>query len=372
MRRSLVKKLIFIPLLAGIIYLLVLLFRAMVPEPPLLEIEQARVAIAAARDHNSVIYSPKTFREARSYYDSAMISWRSENERFILFRDYEKARAFAAIANKKAIEATKTTIAKSNSLKTNLEGEIRRLNGEITSFEKIFQSMPIPQDIRKKHARGKLLLKEAEIDFKKENYVSGNVKITEANEYISNAYSLARKNLEEYFKDYSKWQDWAVSTITDSRRTGAYAIVIEKIPPRLHLYQGGKKKYTFDAEFGSNWIGDKKRRGDLATPEGEYKVTKKLSRGATKYHKALMINFPNKQDIEEFNSRLKNGQIPEDSRIGDLIEIHGDGGRGGNWTQGCVALKNDDMDVLFKYVSIGTPVTIIGSTSSLGDFLSAR
>jgi L,D-peptidoglycan transpeptidase YkuD (ErfK/YbiS/YcfS/YnhG family) len=371
-RRSLVKKLIFILLVAVAVYLLVLLFRALVPEPPVREIEQARVAIATARNHNSVIYSPKIFREARSYYDSAMISWRNENDRFILFRDYEKAREFAAIANKKALEATRATIAKSNSLKTNLASEIKRLKGEVASFETIFQTLPIPQDVRKKHAKGKLLLKEAEIDLKKENFVSGNVKITEANEYITDAYSLARKKLEEYFRSYPDWQDWAVSTITDSRRTGSYAIVVEKIPPRLHLYQGGKKKYTFDAEFGSNWIGDKKRRGDMATPEGKYKVTKKLSRGSTKYHKALMINYPNKQDVEDFNAMLKRGQLPADAGIGDLIEIHGDGGKGGNWTQGCVALKNSDMDLLFKYVSIGTPVTIIGSTSTLKEFLSSK
>jgi hypothetical protein len=372
MRRSLVKKLIYILLAAVAVYLLVLLFRALVPEPPVREIEQARVAIATARNHNSVIYSPKIFREARSYYDSAMISWRSENERFILFRDYEKASEFATIANKKALEATRATIAKSNSLKANLASEIKRLKGEMVSFEKIFQSMPIPQDVKKKHARGKLLVKEAEIDLKKENFVSGNVKITEANEYISDAYSLARKKLEEYFKSYPDWQDWAISTITESRRAGSYAILVEKIPPRLHLYQGGKKKYTFEAEFGSNWIGDKKSRGDMATPEGKYQVTKKLSKSSTKYHKALMINYPNKQDVEEFNTRIKNGQIPADSRIGDLIEIHGDGGKGGNWTQGCVALKNSDMDQLFKYVSTGTPVTIIGSTSTLEEFLSSR
>jgi len=372
MRRSLIKKLIYILLAAVAVYLLVLLFKSLVPEPPFQEIEQAREAIAVARDHNSVIYSPKIFREAQSYYDSAMISWRNENDRFILFRDYEKASEFAAIANKKALEATRTTIAKSKSLKTNLESEIKRLKGEMASFEKIFQSMPIPQDVKKKHARGKLLLKEAEIDLNKDNLVSGNVKITEANEYISDAYTMARKKLEDYFRNYPDWQDWAVSTITESRRAGTYAILVEKIPPRLHLYQGGKKKYTFDAEFGSNWIGDKKSRGDMATPEGKYQVTKKLSKSSTKYHKALMINYPNKLDVEEFNTRIKRGQIPADSRIGDLIEIHGDGGKGGNWTQGCVALKNSDMDQLFKYVSIGTPVTIIGSTSTLEEFLSSR
>jgi hypothetical protein len=371
-RRSLVKKLIYTLLVGVAVFLLVLLFKSLVPEPPILELEQAREAIAVARDHNSVIYSPKIFREARSYYDSAMISWRGENERFILFRDYEDARTFAAIANKKAIEATRTTIAKSNSLKTNLASEINRLKGEMASFEKIFQSIPIPQDVKKKHAKGKLLLKEAEIDLNKENFVSGNVKITEANEYISGAYSLAHKKLQDYFQSYSDWQEWAVGTITESRRTGSYAILIEKIPARCHLYQGGKKKYTFEVEFGRNWIGDKKSRGDMATPEGKYKVTKKLSKGSTRYHKALMINYPNKEDVEEFNTMLQRGQIAEDSRIGDLIEIHGEGGKGGNWTQGCVALKNSDMDLLFKYVSTGTPVTIIGSTSTLEEFLSSR
>jgi lipoprotein-anchoring transpeptidase ErfK/SrfK len=85
-----------------------------------------------------------------------------------------------------------------------------------------------------------------------------------------------------------------------------------------------------------------------------------------------MINYPNKQDVEDFNAMLKLGQLPADAGIGDLIEIHGDGGKGGNWTQGCVALKNSDIDLLYKYVSIGTPVTIIGSTSTLKEFLSSK
>jgi len=220
--------------------------------------------------------------------------------------------------------------------------------------------------------RGKLLIKEATIDFRKERYVDGNVKITEANEYISGTYNLARKTLEDYFKHYDSWQEWADGTISESRRSGGYAILVEKIPAQLHLYHAGKKKYTFEAEFGSNWLGDKKSRGDMATPEGKYTVTKKLSGGSTKYHKALLINYPNKTDVQEFNERIRNGQLRADASIGDLIEIHGDGGKGGNWTQGCVALKNSDMDVLFKYVSKGTPVTIIGSTLTLEEFFKSR
>src|SRR5512133_2059982 len=112
MRRSLVKNLSFLIFTAIIIAAITWLFFALIPEPPLSEMESAQKAIANARDHNSVIYSAKTFREARSYYDSAMISWKTENKRFILFRDYERARMFASVSQKKAAEATKTTIAK--------------------------------------------------------------------------------------------------------------------------------------------------------------------------------------------------------------------------------------------------------------------
>jgi hypothetical protein len=344
----------------------------MVPEPPQPEVELARVAIARARDLEAEVYSPKLFREAKNNYDSAMAAWRTQNDRFILLRDYERVVYFSDLALRKAEDAAKNTITRSKSLKENLESEMTRLNREMSLFEKIFLSMPLPQDVKKKHARGKLLIKEAEIDFQKEKYVNGNVKITEANEYISGTYNLARKNLEEYFKNYPDWQDWAEETIAESRKTNSYAILVEKIPPVLHLYHGGKKKYTFEAEFGSNWLGDKKSRGDMATPEGKYFVTKKLSGGSTKYHKALMINYPNKIDVQEFNERIRNGQLPADASIGDLIELHGDGGKGGNWTQGCVALKNSDMDMLFKYVSKGTPVTIIGSTLTLEEFFSSR
>ena len=116
--------------------------------------------------------------------------------------------------------------------------------------------------------------------------------------------------------------------------------------------------------MGPNWIGTKKYRGDKATPEGKYHVTKKKSRRQTKYYKALLINYPNDDDKVRYDANIKNGSIPKRG-IGDLIEIHGDGGRGINWTDGCVALTNSDMDRLYELVSTGTPVTIVGSLRSL-------
>ena len=44
-----------------------------------------------------------------------------------------------------------------------------------------------------------------------------------------------------------------------------------------------------------------------------------------------MINYPNEEDLKEFQSKIRSGSLPSNSKIGGLIEIHGEGGRGGNW-----------------------------------------
>ncbi|MDF1559128.1 MAG: L,D-transpeptidase family protein [Bacteroidales bacterium] len=371
-KRSLLGMFFYLAVAAAVIYLAVLLFRAMIPEAPQQEVERARAAIAAARDREAEVYSPRSFREARNSYDSAMTEWQRENERFILLRDYNLVISYASTAEKKAGEALRSTITRSGNLKTTLGIEISRMKKEMASFEKFFMSVPLPDNVKKKHARGKLLLREAEVDLQNERFVNGHIRITEAKEYITGAYNLARDKLEAYYSGYHDWQEWAASTVEESRRKKSYAIIVEKIPPLCHLYQGGKKKYTFEAEFGRNWMGDKMSSGDLATPEGKYMVTKKLSGRSTKYHKALMINYPNKLDIQEFNERIRTGQLPPHARIGDMIEIHGEGGKGVHWTEGCVALRNADMDLVFKYASNGTPVTIIGSSLTLEEFYETR
>ena len=53
---------------------------------------------------------------------------------------------------------------------------------------------------------------------------------------------------------------------------------------------------------------------------------------------------------------------------GNLIEIHGEGGRAKDWTRGCVAVSNEHMDRLFQRVRVGTPVTIVGGRGEGGVF----
>ncbi|MBS1445609.1 MAG: L,D-transpeptidase [Odoribacter sp.] len=61
----------------------------------------------------------------------------------------------------------------------------------------------------------------------------------------------------------------------------------------------------------------------------------------------------------------RRGKIAAEIGIGGLIEIHGKGGRGTYWTNGCVALANEDMNLLYSLARKGTPILIIGSSISL-------
>lgn len=114
------------------------------------------------------------------------------------------------------------------------------------------------------------------------------------------------------------------------------------------------------------------QRGDKATPEGRYSVTVKKSGRNTIYYKALLINFPNKQDLKRFNALKASGKLPRNANIGGLIEIHGGGGKGIDWTDGCVALDNRDMDIVYSLCSVGTQIAIVGSLSPLEKILDSQ
>ena len=108
-------------------------------------------------------------------------------------------------------------------------------------------------------------------------------------------------------------------------------------------------------------MGPKRHEGDLSTPEGRYHVLRKRGPGQTIYYRALELDYPNADDRRRFAEARRTGTLPTDARIGGLIEIHGEGGRGADWTRGCIALTNADMDRLFAAVPAGAPVTIVGA-----------
>ncbi|HEY7820719.1 MAG TPA: L,D-transpeptidase family protein, partial [Vicinamibacteria bacterium] len=129
-----------------------------------------------------------------------------------------------------------------------------------------------------------------------------------------------------------KWREWARSGIQEARRTGKPALIVDKRAQMAVLWTRNGPARGFEVELGFNGLERKLRSGDGATPEGLYRVLKKKGRGNTKYYKALLLDYPNAEDKRRFREAKANGELEKGIGIGSLIEVHGDGGRGTNWT----------------------------------------
>lgn len=156
------------------------------------------------------------------------------------------------------------------------------------------------------------------------------------------------------------WRSWAETTIAATRH-GPPALLIDKLERRLDVYSGGRRVASFPVELGSRGLERKLHAGDRATPEGTYRVVQVKSGAQTRYYKALLLDYPNGEDLARYREGRRRGEVPRHAGAGGLIEIHGHGGQGRDWTDGCVALTDADMDALFRHVHKGTRVTIVGT-----------
>jgi len=256
--------------------LTILLLIRFTPQPPIGEMEYAREILSMAGTNRADTYSKKLFTQAKIYYDSAMVNWQKENKRFLYFRDYEKVVMFAELSAKKASHAAENSITSTSNLKIKLKQKIDSLNDLISEINELFTTYPLTSEMRNRISKGKLILKEAEIAYKKGQYLQANRKITDSEYLLTASYENASANLKNYFRSYSVWKQWVDKTINESKKNHDYSIIIDKFSRKCFVYLNGTKKYEFDAELGKNWVGDKKVKGDKATPEGMYKITKKI------------------------------------------------------------------------------------------------
>ena len=147
-------------------------------------------------------------------------------------------------------------------------------------------------------------------------------------------------------------------------------IEIHKSKKTLYLFEGDKLWRAYPVLIGQNPKDDKVRRGDACTPEGKFYICQKNPH--SKYHLSLALSYPN---IEHAERGLREGLIdgrqydtivrsitqgripPANTALGGDIFIHGDG-EFWQWTYGCVALRNKDIDELFRVIKVGTEVII--------------
>jgi hypothetical protein len=340
--------------------------------PPVYEMEKARQNIFQAWNSGADQNTFDLLKLSESYYDSAMLCWQNENKKIIFTRDYNRIRKYASLSAEYADKARNRTIAQNSGQKIKLREKLENLKKEIDDFSSVYNRIPLPQSVNTEYSKGIFYYTEAVQHFNKGEPILCEKKIVDSGISIYNSYRKTIAYLREYFGKYQEWQQWTWNTIDSSIAKQSSAIIIDKFSRDLYIYQNGIQVKNYKIELGPNWIGDKRQEGDMATPEGFYIVKEKLDSRKTKFYKALLINYPNETDLENFNQEKQNGTIHASARIGGAIEIHGSGGEGGDWTNGCIALKNSDMDTVFAYSSPGTMVTIVGSLKPLDDILKER
>jgi murein L,D-transpeptidase YafK len=140
-------------------------------------------------------------------------------------------------------------------------------------------------------------------------------------------------------------------------RTVADRIVVEKAARTLSLYRGGRLLKTYKIALGPNPTGHKQQEGDGRTPEGTYTIDSRKRNSA--FHRALHISYPNAEDRRRARRR---GVSP-----GGDIMIHGlPNGLGAigkkhvlrDWTEGCIAVTNEEIEEIWRVVPNGTPIEI--------------
>ena len=338
-------------------------------KPPIAEFDSCQLILGKAKRANADVYSPEYYRAAEKKYQAALIEWKIQNEKIFFARNFTKAKGLIVTALLKAQEANSSSGANKNTLKMKYLNEIELLKRKLDNYHDVFIHLPLKVNVRKNYEFGKLSLEQGLNAFGKGDIMLATKRLNEGKMRISVADKEVNAILKEYFTEFAKWQNLFATTIRISAQNNSYAFIVDKIKHKGYLYYDGKLSKEYDVEFGRNWIGDKHYAGDKATPEGMYKIIKKKPHGDSGYHKALLINYPNEEDYANFNSKKRQGQLSRNSQIGGLIEIHGDGGKGDDWTSGCIALRNSDIDELFSRVSVGTPVTIVGSMTTLSELL---
>ena len=137
------------------------------------------------------------------------------------------------------------------------------------------------------------------------------------------------------------------------------SIIVSKTKREMYLYKGDEKLYTFRVSLGKHPKGNKIKQGDYRTPIGSYSITRKSCN--PNYYRMIYISYPNAADRKAARER--------GVAVGSGITIHAQpfwnkNGKGDeytlahDWTNGCIALSNSSMNILWYSLKKGTPIII--------------
>ncbi len=161
----------------------------------------------------------------------------------------------------------------------------------------------------------------------------------------------------------------------------AVEIVLSRSQHKLMVKKNGQTLRSYKVALGSGGSTSKLREGDYKTPSGQYRITN--VRESDKFHLFIQLNYPNMADATKalrsnvisrkqyrdiLDAHVYGLQPPQNTALGGAIGIHGIGletnekiqiHQNIDWTRGCIALRNQEIEELSQLISKGTPVSIV-------------
>lgn len=152
---------------------------------------------------------------------------------------------------------------------------------------------------------------------------------------------------------FASWPFLFAQNASDS----ADRVVVHKRERKLVLLSQGKELRSYKVALGGEPIGPKTRQGDHRTPEGLYILDSRNPN--SHFYKAFHISYPNAKDIAAAKKLgvspggdiMLHGLPKEYAWVGKAHALH-------DWTDGCVAVTDEEMDEIWKLVRVGTPIEI--------------
>lgn len=306
------------------------------------------------------VYAGSGFGSYVERLSRAEAAVRAEGERFRWLRNYEpSANELKAVISMGESLKDELRRAKDNRA-ANIKSRENALRREIARHRNISESIGGLGGMRKNLAQAGTLLDESMVWLARHDLDRSEDRIEKAETFLQKARLAIQTSMARYIDSaqIAAWRKMKNEAISLSRDSGREVIVIEKLERTLDLYRGGKHVKSYRVGLGKKGFSDKLHSGDRATPEGHYQIVKKNPN--SKFYKALLINYPNEEDIARYRAASRKGNVPRYAGIGGLVEIHGGGST--SLTDGCISMDNSDINELYALIKLNTPVTIVGTT----------
>ena len=151
------------------------------------------------------------------------------------------------------------------------------------------------------------------------------------------------------------WQAFSASPPPLPASAASDKVLVLKSQRKLYLMQGGKILKRYKVSLGGHPVGPKIREGDRKTPEGKYVLD--WHNTESQFYKSIHISYPNENDL----ARAEKLGVPPGGDLfihGQPNDFTGPGKQPGDWTDGCIAVSNQEMDEIWRAVADGTPIEI--------------